>query len=48
MRQFYFRAREDVFKNQRGGLAFDTDALEYNLKKVFGTTMKMSDVKYPR
>ena len=47
MRQFYFRAGEDVFKKQRG-LAFDTEAFEKILKEEFSTTVKMSDVKYPR
>ena len=48
MRQFLFRAREDVFKDPRGGLVFDTDALEKMFIEVFGTTMKMSDIEYPK
>ena len=28
MRQFYFRAREDVFKDPKGSLSFDTSGLE--------------------
>ena len=47
-RQFYFRTREDVFKDPHGGVSFDTDALEKALISVSGTTMKMSDVKHPR
>ena len=47
LRDFLFRAREDVFKDPKGGLSFDTDTLESMLKERFGE-MKMCDVKYPR
>ena len=47
MRQFLFRACEDVFKDPRGGLVFDTDALEKMFMGV-SATIRMSDIKYPR
>ena len=48
MRQFYFKARDDVFHDPKGGLSFDSDALQTKLQIEFGTEMRMNDVKYPR
>ena len=48
LRKFYFRAREDVFEDPKGGVSFDTDALEKMLKHVVGTEMRMNDVTFPR
>lgn len=48
LRKFYFRARDDVFKDPTGGISFDTDGLEEMLKNAVGAEMRMSDVKYPR
>jgi len=48
LRKFYFRAREDVFQDPKGGVSFNTDVLEEMLKHVVGTEMKMNDVTFPR
>lgn len=48
IRKFYFRFRDDVFHDPRGGVSFDTDALEEALKSVVGTEMRMNDVTFPR
>ena len=48
MRKFYFEARDDVFQDPKGGISYDTDALQTMLQRVFGTEMRMNDVKYPR
>ena len=48
MRKFYFRVRNDVFKDPRAGVAFDADALEEMLQSVVKKEMRMSDVTYPR
>ena len=48
MRKFYFEARDDVFQDPKGGISYDTDAMQTMLLRVFGTEMRMNDVKYPR
>ena len=48
LRKFYFRAREDVFQDPKGGVSFDTDALEKMLQDVAGAEMRMNDVTFPR
>ena len=47
MRQFYFKAREDVFKDPHGGITFDSDAFEHMIVDAFGE-MKMNDVQHPK
>ena len=48
MREFYFKARDDVFHDPKGGLTFNTDVLQAKLQIEFGTDMRMNYVKYPR
>ena len=47
MRQFYCKAREDVFKDPHGGITFDSDAFEHMIVDAFGE-MKMNDVQHPK
>ena len=47
MRQFYFKAREDVFKDPQGGITFHSDAYEHMIVDAFGE-MKMNDVQHPK
>ena len=47
MRKFYFKAREDVFMDPRGGIKFDSNGLERMLEDMFGD-IKMKDIEHPR
>ena len=48
LRQLYFKMKDKVFGSDRLGFAYNTDALEKLLKQEFGTSMKLSDVNFPR
>ena len=47
MRQLYFKMKDKVFKNERLGFSYNTDALEAILQEEFGE-LKMSDRDFPQ
>jgi len=47
MRQLYFKMKDTVFKNERLGFSYDTDALEAILQEEFGE-LRMSDRDFPQ
>lgn len=47
LRQLYFRMKDKVFKNERLGFSYNTDALEEILQEEFGE-ITMSEVEFPR
>ena len=47
LRQLYFKMKDKVFKNDRLGFAYNTEALENILQEEFGE-VKMNDVEFPK
>lgn len=48
LRQLYFRMKDEIFSHPRGGVTFDTDALEKILKEELTDYKCMDDESYPR
>ena len=48
LRQLYFKMKDKVFGSDRFGFAYNTEALEKLLKDEFGSSMKLSDVDFPK
>ena len=48
LRQLYFRLKDEVFANPRGGFAYNTKALQKILQEILGTEKCMCDVTQPK
>ena len=48
LRQLYFKLRERIFAESRGGFACNSIALEELLKEELGIKLTMNDIQHPK
>ena len=48
VRQLYFKMKDAVFANPKGGVSFNSSALQEQIIKTFGINKNLSEVKSPK